>query len=594
MPLQHLHTTKSAQFYRLKDEAPSDSSVADLFRWAARKRDGNAVERRIREEVETEYGTAHVSYICFKLKSEPPFLTGSRLVELRYAYLLLIELAETLAVFKRYADVSENFLRMASEPFGYEDLGGVYVEGNAAFERLSLRGMALNRTSVRRRSLEAPDLGRAMSIFGINRSLPSSFRTRSATAVNTVTPGTARVSRREPRGSLEQLLTWVAETGVALRRGAEHYEGSFLANFCRPVPLNQLPDGVVPNALLIDGTQLEEVLLEERDEPVVERLRLRGGETKSMSPSRVLKLLDRLSDVLLVDADNIYYEAADGRRIPIGRLEPLTREYRIRSELLDRLRLALPEGVISLERWLNKHQAFTIAFSEPRFAYADGQLFEDRRLLDSIPQLLEIMQAVPELAGVHEEKDEQPTGFGQDGVFQVVESHIASHAGVLVCDDLGDEWADYIEFSYGENLPRLAFYHCKHGDLTTSAAKFQDVIGQAVKNLSRLHASALDFEAKWIDRWSGVYTGACPFPRLRIGDPAGVLEEISGVVGSVRTQREVVLVVSFLSKASVTNDLEALRRGRARPHVSQLLWFLSSFVGSCREHAILPKIVCQP
>ena len=592
MPLQFLNTSKSAQFYQLKDGSPSNKSVSDLFVWAARNREGNAVDRRIREEVLTPHGIAHVSYICFKINAEPPFLSGSTLKELRYAFLLLIEIADTLAVFKRYADVSESFLRAVAEPFGYEDLGGVFVEGNAAFERLSLRGMALNRSAVRRRSLEAADLGRAMSTFGINRSLPSSFRTRSATAVNTVTPGSARVSRREGRVELVHLITWVAETGTALRNGAQHYEGSFLANFCRPVPLKQLPDTVVPSALLIDTTRLEEYLLEEQDEPIIERRRVRARESRSVAPARALRLIDRLADVLIIDNNIIYYETNNAKRIPIGSLEALAREYRVRSGLLDRVKLTGPEGVVSLDRWLNKHQAFTVAFSEPRYAYADGQLFEDRRLLDSIPQLLEIIQVAPELNTVSGEKNTTPIGFGDDSVFHVVEAQLASSAGALLCDDLGDEWADYIEFVYGENLPKLVFYHCKHGELTTSASKFQDVIGQAIKNLSRLNASYAEFEAKWINSWSKLYNDT--FPRLRKGDPAGVLDGMRGVVSSVRTQREVVLVLSFVSKAVLTTELEELRRGEARPHVSQLLWFLSGFVGSSREHAVLPRIVCRP
>jgi hypothetical protein len=592
MPLRYLHTTKSAQLYQLKNGGPSKRSVSDLFESATRHRVGNAIDRRIREEVETKHGTAHVSYICFKLKAEPPFLSGSGLEELRYAFLLLIEVADTLAIFKRYADVSESFLRVVAEPFGYEDFGGVFVEGNAAFERLSLRAMTLNRGAVRRRSLQAVDLSRAMSTFGINRSLPSSFQTRSATSVNTVTPGTSRLSRRDGRVDLTALLDWVADTGRALRDGARRYEGSFLANFCRPVPLKQLPQTVDPRALLIDSTQLEEALLAIQGEPVITRRRVRTREDRPVSPARVLRLIDRLTEVLLIDNGTIYYETANAVRIPIGRLEALIREYRIRSELLDRLKLTVAEGEVSLARWLNKHQAFTIAFSDPRYAYADGQLFEDRRLLDGIPQLLEIIQTDSELCNVTGEKNPTANGFGNDSVFHVIESHLASDSGALLCDDLGDEWADYVEFVYGENLPKLIFYHGKHGALTTSASKLQDVIGQAIKNLSRLHSGYPEFETKWQDSWSGLYDGA--FPRLRKGEEAGLLAGIRSVVGSVRTQREVVLVLSFMSKAEIEAELDELRRGEARPHIAQLLWFLSAFVGSCREHAVLPRIVCQP
>src|SRR5438477_554417 len=44
-----------------------------------------------------------------------------------------------------------------------------------------------------------------------------------------------------------------------------------------------------------------------------------------------------------------------------------------------------------------------------------------------------------------------------------VEDHVVSPDACLVCDDLGDEWADYIAADTASSPPRLQFIHCKHG-----------------------------------------------------------------------------------------------------------------------------------
>jgi hypothetical protein len=593
MPLDFLNTTKSAQFYRMKHSELTNIAVERELATASRKRDGNAAARDIRIRYDSPDGAAYVSYICFKLRAEPPFLSGSTLEELRYAFLLLIEVAGTLAVFKRYAELSQGFLNSVAVPFGYESLGGVFVEGNAMIERLSLRGMGLNKLSIRRRSVEAADLGRSMPTFGINRSLPSSFRTRSAGSVNSVTPGTNRVVTRDQRCTVEELISWVAKTGVAIAGGARHYQTSFLANFCRPVPLKELPQQVQPKALLIHVGEIEDLLCSNGDdETVVTRTRGRK-ECRVVGKRRALRLLDRLRQILEITDNEIRYTVGDSSKL-IGRLDRLSREYRLRCPSLSKIRISLPEADLSVEQWLNKRQQFTIGFSEPQYAYAEGQLFEDRRLLDSIPQLLEIIHTCTALALSSAEKGVSPAGFDDTSVFGVLEADIANDAELLVCTDLGDEWADYIEFSYAENLPRLAFYHCKHGPLTTSASKLQDVIGQATKNLARLHASKSEFLKQWDGLWSKAYPAEHPFPRLRRGRADSAETEIEKVVASARTQREVVLVLSFYSKKQLVDEFAALRDGQARPHIAQLLWFLSAFVGSCREHGVMPRIVCQP
>jgi len=78
------------------------------------------------------------------------------------------------------------------------------------------------------------------------------------------------------------------------------------------------------------------------------------------------------------------------------------------------------------------------------------------------------------------------TEFEEGSAFRVVVDHIAHDVDVLLCDDLGDEWADFIAVNTESNPPTISFYHAKHGEVSLSASAFHDSVGQAIKNLGRM------------------------------------------------------------------------------------------------------------
>lgn len=80
-------------------------------------------------------------------------------------------------------------------------------------------------------------------------------------------------------------------------------------------------------------------------------------------------------------------------------------------------------------------------------------------------------------------------------------------ADVLLCDDLGDEWADFIGISTVTHPEMVSFYHAKHGARSLSAAAFHDSVGQAIKNLGRMTLPSEAMEAKYAS-WDAPYRGA--------------------------------------------------------------------------------------
>jgi hypothetical protein len=73
--------------------------------------------------------------------------------------------------------------------------------------------------------------------------------------------------------------------------------------------------------------------------------------------------------------------------------------------------------------------------------------------------------------------------FSGTSVFGQLESTIARDDDVLICDDLGDEWADFIGLNTKGAPPMITFYHAKHGKLSLGAGPFHISVSQAEKNL---------------------------------------------------------------------------------------------------------------
>lgn len=78
-------------------------------------------------------------------------------------------------------------------------------------------------------------------------------------------------------------------------------------------------------------------------------------------------------------------------------------------------------------------------------------------------------------------------------MFHVVENEIYQDADYLVCDDLGNEWADHIAIKDDT----ISFIHSKCKDKAgLSASAFQEIVGQATKNIGNLDPSDKELDNK--------------------------------------------------------------------------------------------------
>jgi hypothetical protein len=228
----------------------------------------------------------------------------------------------------------------------------------------------------------------------------------------------------------------------------------------------------------------------------------------------------------------------------------------------------------------------------------DGELYRDDSLVDGTT-FLSHMRTDSQLNVVTSEKGTftaAQTAFDADSVFGVLVNSIAGDDEVVVSDDLGDEWADFIGINANHQPKTISFYHAKHGDLSLSASALHIVVSQAIKNLSRINLAYEDLGPKF-EKWTSAYANnnaVTSIPRIVRGDEAILRAKIAEALSSPDTIRRVFIVTSSLSRAQLDERFEAFRAGEApEPHFVQLYQLLMSYFSSCMEVGAYAYVVCR-
>ncbi|RXG11554.1 hypothetical protein DSM03_11248 [Leeuwenhoekiella aestuarii] len=133
-----------------------------------------------------------------------------------------------------------------------------------------------------------------------------------------------------------------------------------------------------------------------------------------------------------------------------------------------------------------------------------------------------------------------------------------------------------------------------------SASAFQDIIGQAQKNLGNLSPSDNQWPLKnnlWTNNYN-INNIQTDISRLRKGDTVpNAIDYFKILKTYPNLKKKVFLVINFISKAELEDRLQKLRDAEEfaeRNEVIQILWFVSSLVSSCYEVGAEIYILCKP
>lgn len=607
--IDNLTVAKSAAFFTIKNTL-TNKAIEDLFR-ALRKKPVST-KNNIFKHVREIQGNTRWSAICFEYETPPAFLDqASGVKEKLCGYMMLVEYQGYVALFSSRLSLPSAFKSRHFAPVPVSRMEGAIARENAVFQKMRMRNMSVSPHVMRSKTLEAPNLSNVVGSAGSRRYAPQTYSVSNDGIYSTVTPSTGRIGVRSGKVGHEVLIEF-AETKINELRVEPLDISPFIRTFARPMSLANALSNSQPIAVAMDAARLAAAV--SGDEATIRLVRVEDGDEGGfveLSNGAFNELLRTLDQALTLEGrersrtaklpgndDELAKIRLNKNRIALSSLT-LGMAATIEVESLD-VALGQDPERRTLCSYLDQENCFIILFDDIQLSYIHGQVFRDESLLDGGTSFLPYLHPEESLTAVTSEKGAFLNGqaeFDLTSTFGAIVENIAKDDGVLICDDLGDEWADFIGLKEEGGTVQVCFYHAKHGDLTLSAGSFHVAVSQAIKNLGNMMFPLERMEAK-IQGWDATYNAPNQPTEIAkiIRNNAGDLgESIVRARTAPDVRRRAVIVTSSLSKQAVENAFVAIQNGERPSHTFvQLYWLLQSFFSACTEVGASGSIVCQP
>lgn len=586
----------------------SASGINKLF-LSVRKQSQNPT-RNLFCHVREQHKDCTFSAICFSFERKPSFLhADAGTVERVFGALLIVEHSDHIAVMKAGLDLTSNFKNTYLNGVSNERVEQAIAQQSAVFELLRVKNTSNSKHAVRGKTFEAYDLANSVPTSSANKFAPLGYRVRRDDGNYSATPSTGRISMRADRADYEQAIDW-AQSIINLLEADNGESASFIRNFARPQDLGSLPKDTRPTYFAIDVPALTELVME--DDAQYRLIRDSENGLSELNSEATKALLEQIDETFpLTDVGKkTHIKSPDGLtdlgQIKINKKRIALTKFdlpAINGVSIERTDLPLGEDPEqrSLVKHINQNNTFTVLFNELELAYLDGTLFREPALAGSGESFLAHLRAEPALENVKSEKGTFQNGqieFTEGSVFRSVNDQIAGDCNVLICDDLGDEWADFIGLSTSSSPSTISFYHAKHGEDSLGASAFHEAVGQALKNLGNMSLPESSMTRK-LDGWDQTYNNNNAQTAIHKIMRGGPKAEVEKAIAMTRTApdlaKRVFIVTSSLSRKRVAQVFTDAAQGRApSAHFVQLYWLLTNYFAASKEMGATGYIICRP
>ncbi|MGO7371734.1 hypothetical protein AB9E19_13235 [Rhizobium leguminosarum] len=604
--IEDLSVATSANFYSIRKRL-SNKAVEDLF--VALRASHGATAHNEFKHTRQQLDGARWSAVCFRFESPPSFLKDTTAIrESLCGFLLLIEYQGHAAVLSSRLGLPSSFKTTHLSTVATARVEGAIARADAIFQRMTMRNMSISPYAMRAKTVEAQNLANVVGPAGSRRYAPRTYSVVANGTQSTATPSTGRIGIRSARADLPGIVTFAKRVIDALR--VDNADVSpFIRSFARPVSLAEALAASAPLAMAIDTNKLFDAV--GNDEAGIRLIRMQGDAAVELSAGELTALMEQLDRPLDIEGDERVRTARD----------PATGE-QAASISLNKNRIALrslsllPASETYVERaskepgedgdrqtlreHLDEINALIVLFEDVRLAYIDGQVFRDETLQDGGESFLRYFTASAPLAAVTSEKGAftaAQTAFDATSSFGAIVGHIAAADSILLCDDLGDEWADFIGIKDDAGLTQISFYHAKHGALSLGASPFHVSVSQAIKNLGNMTFPEERLAAK-LELWGSSYNAPAQQTQVQRtirSNAADLAVALRRARTAPDARRRAVIVTSSLSRQAVADAFAAIQNGqRPAPSFVQLYWLLQSFFSACTEVGASGAVVCQP
>lgn len=553
-------------------------------------------------------GLKYIFFVFRDKPSKPSFCKNESvfLSEQKSGYFLFVYNEKNVAIFRQNLNLPKK-LKDFLVKLEYDDFVKININKNTEYKQISMQNTDGADYAIRSKSFEGVDLKRNITAVTSSKFFIKSLRgntkkTSEETSSFSVNFGTSRLNQYASKKSKKEIFDWTKEIFDKIeKKSKKSFEKDpFLSNFA--VKQNEELNCLIPTYLLLDFNNVGS-LLEKQTVKVFEN----GKEIGIQEIKKIIEKfefsLELKKDANSKDTDRFIYSNAEYEIYVLH--DQKKKKYLIQNDLLKNIVIddSCQDSVrSSIEDILNDQSSFSLFFRNTSSVYSYGNLWKDSKIISNIEWLLNFVEPVESLKKVSFEKYDNKRNivksWDSKSEFHLV-IHKLSHHKCLVCDDLGNEWADFI----GINECEVEFFACKYkttsGDDCKSASVFQDVVGQALKNLGNLNPLSEQLEKKF-KSWEKPYgdfsqKGNTRFKMNRLvrGSLSEGKEWWNKGNSNPKFKKISSLVVNFLDKDLLKTNFDKVKQSiYDNEFLYQQLWLLSHFVNSCLEVGVTPRIYC--
>lgn len=594
----HLLLNEGAYFYKVGIRAITKKYIKEVFSDVLEGGCYNTLTKIVRQSEHVEVGAeafqARCSLLVFRQTSIPTMFDFDEddcpkdVKEAKISYLLIVEIRDYVVIVKKNISHLTNFLNNLV-PISATKIANVLVENNTDFQQIKLANMNTSKNAMRTKSYEANNLQISMPMFGTNQNIVTTIRfVNDNDGTCSVNIGTSRIAKFGNKKGLTLLLEWMNFLVSKLENYVE--TENFLTRFAMPFSWKEVGAGLQPTSLLINIFDLQNYISDKLDDKSIYRkvdkdsyieftdsfwrIFREGSESLELTRSTdtqfmyknigVVKLANGLNITAKKPLDSLCYKDNVGK-------------------------------YLSVKSLINTLHCFIVCFSDFSYVYASGKLYRNSEIEKDFDSILAVLEPVGAISNVASEKgdgySEQSTEFTANSLFHVVENELYNTADILLCDDMGNEWADHIAISNDT----ISFIHSKCKDKAgLSASNFQDAIGQAIKNIGNMNPNMNALRSK-IDSMRGTWKNT-GIQKCRKGNVDDIEGKYLKLMSNPNKKREVCLAVNFLSKQSLATAFYNIKNHipfQQKNSVVQLAWILNGFISTCKEADLNCKIYCK-
>jgi hypothetical protein len=596
--VENLILNENAYFFKkIRPGFLSKTLIENTFREASFEKMGKYLLKEIKVVHALENKDVEYSICVFRYPKKPTFIIDDikEWEEIKLAYIVIADFDKYLAISKRNISGTKE-LNDRIVPLDYATISSLFIDDSTAFEKISMNNMNISDNAIRNKSIEAVNLKENISTFGLQSYIPSNLRLSNNDDKISLSLNSSRINKFGKKSNLDFFISW-ADVVIDKIVGFKISE-NFLSSFATPLDFEKERATLKPIAILFLLTKLYADFEANR----IESIKLIFGEKER--EINIISYLSKFARLLEVS------EFADNNGRPCFKIETSItddlsisinpKSITIRSPKLNNLIIRFEDDTeVSIIEYFNRTSSFIVNFDIADLIYSHRKLFKDNRLLGNTESFLRVFIPNAKLEDVTSEKGlvtTSSTVFSDDSIFGFVEQEFLPDSEFFICDDLWKEWADHI----GLYEDSISFFHSKYKDSKFSASDFQDIVGQALKNLGNLSPTDNQWQIK-NDFWNRMYVlddTTTMIKRVRKGNSAeDSIEYFKSLKTFPNLKKKVFLVINFISKDALIDRLNKLKNNesfREKNEVIQILWFISSLVSSCYEVSAETYIICKP